>query len=225
MALDNISIDVSKGEVVGLIGPNGSGKSTLLNIVRCLLRPDRGWIEVSGERLDNKGPEKLVDLGVASIYQFPKIVKDLTAAENVALALLKRQRDLWRAELLAIEHLKDVGLGSKVFEKAARLNRYEVRLMELARVIAMRPKILLVDELLSGLSEEEQREVKEILSIYIEDTGATAIWVEHAIGSLVEEVDRLVVLNSGSIIADGDPESVIRDQRVIEAYLGSSTVV
>ncbi len=223
-ALDNISLEISRGEVVGLIGPNGSGKSTLLNIVRCLLRPDRGWVEISGVRLDSKGPEKLVDLGVASIYQFPRVVRDLTVAENVALAILKRQRDLWKAELLAIEYLEDVGLGGKVFEKAAKLNRYEVRLMELARAIATRPKILLVDELLSGLSEEEQRSVKEILRNYIEDAGATAIWVEHVIGSLVEEVDRLVVLSSGSIIADGDPERVIRDQRVIEAYLGSGTI-
>ncbi|PWV37171.1 MAG: hypothetical protein DJ555_03400 [Desulfurococcaceae archaeon] len=223
-ALDNVSLEVSRGEVIGLIGPNGSGKTTLLNILRCLLKPDRGWVEISGVRLNGMDPERLADLGVASIYQFPRVIKDLTVAENVALAVLKRQKNLWRAELLAIEYLKDVGLGGKAHMLAAKLNRYEVRLMELARAMAMKPRVLLIDELLSGLSEEEQREIRGLVRSYLDSSGATAIWVEHAIGSLVREVDRLVVLNYGSLIADGEPEKVIRDQRVIEAYLGSYTI-
>lgn len=223
-ALDNVSLEVSRGEVIGLIGPNGSGKTTLLNILRCLLKPDRGLIEISGVMLNGMDPERLADLGVASIYQFPRVIRDLTVVENVALAVLKRQKSLWRAELLAIEYLKDVGLGGKAYTMAARLNRYEVRLMELARAMAMRPRVLLIDELLSGLSEEEQRDIRELVRSYLDSSGATAIWVEHAIGSLVREVDRLVVLNHGSIIADGEPERVIRDQRVIEAYLGSYTI-
>jgi len=219
-ALEDVSLEVSRGEVVGVIGPNGSGKTTLLNIIRGHIRPDRGYIEISGYRVNRMGAEKIARLGVASIYQFPKIVGDLTVVENVALGILGYQKDLWAAEMLALEYLKETGLGHKAYLKASKLNRYETRLAELARAIAMKPRILLVDEILSGLSEEEQRMIREILETYLAQSGASMVWVEHAIGSLVEDVERLVVLNAGSVIADGEPEKVIRDERVVKAYLG-----
>ncbi|MEM4970358.1 MAG: ATP-binding cassette domain-containing protein [Sulfolobales archaeon] len=220
-ALENIDLEISSGEVVGLIGPNGSGKSTLLNILRGHIKPDKGYVEIAGVEIRRIGSERLARLGVASIYQFPRIIGDLTVVENVMLGVIGYQQDPWRAELLALEYLKEVGLERKAYVRASKLNRYEVRLMELARAIAMKPKILLVDELLSGLSEGEQRMVREILETYLAQSNATIVWVEHAIGSLVEDVERLVVLNAGSIIADGEPEKVIRDEKVIKAYLGA----
>jgi len=219
-ALEGVSLEISRGEVVGVIGPNGSGKSTLMNIMRGHIKPDKGYVEISGVRVDRAGPEKIARLGVASIYQFPKIVGELTVLENVALGALGYQKDLWMAEVLALEYLKEVGLAHKAFTRASKLNRYETRLVELARAMAMKPKILLVDEILSGLSEGEQRMIREVLETYIAQSGATVVWVEHAIGSLIEDVDRLVVLNAGSVIADGDPGEVIRDEKVVKAYLG-----
>jgi ABC-type branched-subunit amino acid transport system ATPase component len=219
-ALDGVSLEVSRGEVVGLIGPNGSGKSTLLNILRGHIKPDKGYIEIAGVDMRRISPEKLAKLGVASIYQFPKMIWDLTVVENVMLSTIRYLQDPWKAELLAIEFLKEVGLDQKAYVRASKLNRYEIRLAELARAIAMKPRILLVDEILSGLSEGEQKMIREIIKTYLAQSGATIIWVEHAIGSLIEEVDRLVVLNAGSVIADGEPRKVIRDERVIKAYLG-----
>jgi ABC-type branched-subunit amino acid transport system ATPase component len=219
-ALDGVSLEVSRGEVVGLIGPNGSGKSTLLNILRGHIKPDKGYIEIAGVDMRRISPEKLAKLGVASIYQFPKMIWDLTVIENVMLSTTRYLQDPWKAELLAIEFLKEVGLDKKAYVRASKLNRYEIRLAELARAIAMKPRILLADEILSGLSEGEQKMIREIIKTYLAQSGATMIWVEHAIGSLIEEVDRLVVLNAGSVIADGEPRKVIRDERVIKAYLG-----
>ncbi len=219
-ALDGVSLEVSRGEVVGLIGPNGSGKSTLLNILRGHIRPDKGYVEIAGTDIRRIGPEGLARLGVASIYQHPKMIWDLTVVENVMLGVIGYLQDPWKAELLAIEFLKEVGLVSKAYVRASKLNRYEIRLAELARAMALKPRILLVDEILSGLSEEEQRMIREIIETYLAQSRATMVWVEHAIGSLVEDVDRLVVLNAGSVIADGEPRKIIRDERVVKAYLG-----
>lgn len=219
-ALDSVSLEVSRGEVVGLIGPNGSGKTTLLSILRGIIRPDSGRAEILGVDVGKAGADRIARLGVASIYQFPRVIRDLSVAENVALAIAGYLDDPQYAELLAIEYLKEVGLGGKALERAGRLNRYETRLMEIARAMAMRPRILLFDELLSGLSESEQWLVRETIETYLAQSGATMIWVEHAIGFLVESVDRLVVLNAGSIIADGEPRRVIMDERVRKAYLG-----
>lgn len=219
-ALNSVSLEVSRGEVVGLIGPNGSGKTTLLSILRGIIKPDSGRAEILGVDVRKVGADRIARLGVASIYQFPRVIRDLSVAENVALAILDYLGDTQYAELLAIEYLKEVGLGGKALERAERLNRYETRLMEIARAMAMRPRILLFDELLSGLSESEQANVREIVETYLAQSGATMIWVEHAIGYLVESVDRLVVLNAGSIIADGEPRKVIMDERVRKAYLG-----
>lgn len=219
-AIDNVSLALEEGEVLGIIGPNGSGKTTLMNIVRGLIRPDRGRVEIMGIRADKAPAHRIARMGVASIFQTPRIARGLSVLENAAAGVLALTGSIDAAFSAAAEALEAVGLVGRRGAMAGDLNRYETRLLELARAMAARPRILLIDELLSGFSESEQSRLKGIVRGYLESTGSSALWVEHAVGSLAEEADRLAVLSSGRLIAEGHPYDVLRDEKVVQAYLG-----
>lgn len=224
-AVDDVSFSVAEGEVVALLGPNGSGKTTVLNMISGALSPTAGTIALAGETISGLPPHKIAHKGVARTFQLVKILPSLTAAENVIAALAFRPKPLWgrpaheRAEQL----LADVGLAGRGGEHAQDLTYIDQKRMELARALAAEPRLLLLDEWLSGLNPTELR-VGIDLIVSLRERGMTILLVEHIMEAVRALCTRAVVMNVGSRIADGPTEDVLADPAVIAAYLGKGHV-
>ena len=235
IAVNEVSIDVSEGEVVGLVGPNGSGKSTFLNAVSGLVSAN-GEVEVSGRPVSLGRPGAIVRHGVYRTYQTPQVDGALSCIENVLVAsrdqsfrgpaaawlrrpaMWKHDRSRWTEASAALER---VGLLGRADDSAAGLSYGERRLLEIARALMARPRLLLMDEPAAGLSSAETRRLAELLrSMAAADL--TLLVVEHKIGFLEELCDRIVVLELGRTIASGTPQEVWADPAVIAAYLGDA---
>jgi branched-chain amino acid transport system ATP-binding protein len=225
-ALTNVSFTVESGSFVGIIGPNGSGKTTLFNIISGAYRPSKGEVVLEGTTVTGLGPHKICHAGIARTFQIPQPIKTMTILENVMLGLVfggdKRnepysEKDS-RAE--AAELIDFVGLNTNVDAHPDRLTAGDLRKLELARALATKPKILLADEIMSGLNREELSGAAAILQKVRDQMGITVIWVEHIMHVLMKLVERVIVLNYGVLICDGPPDVVCNDEKVIEAYLG-----
>ena len=220
-AVNNVSFSVAEGEIVALLGPNGSGKTTVLNMISGALTPTAGTIALAGETISNLPPHKIAHKGVSHTFQLVKILPSLTVAENVIAALAFRPNPLWgnaaqeRAEML----LADVGLSGRGHEYADDLTYIDQKRMELARALAAEPRLLLLDEWLSGLNPTELR-VGIDLIVSLRARGMTIILVEHIMEAVRALCTRAVVMNVGSKIAEGPTETVLADPAVIAAYLG-----
>ncbi len=228
VAVNRLSLEVREGEIVGLIGPNGSGKTTLFNCLSKVYEPKSGDIEFSGKSLRHLRRDTVSRLGIGRTYQIPRPFGDLTVQENVAMPLMFRaegrlSRPAAMAE--AVRFATFAGLGDKLAERADRLTLQQRKAVELARALACRPKLLLVDEVASGLTFAEVKRFVEHIREARDRYGITVIWVEHIISALVQAADRLVVLEQGSIIADGPPHAVLREERVLHSYIGSGSRV
>ena len=215
-ALKDVNLQVDRGEFVGLIGPNGSGKTTLINVVTGLYKPDTGKILFEGLDITSFPSYRLCKLGIARTFQIPQPFNNMTVLENVLVASeFCSSGDL----AYVMEILEEIGLKDKADVLAEKLSLVEKRLLELARALAMKPKLLFVDEILAGLRESEINRVTRILS-ELNENGITIVWVEHRVHELIKFVRRLVVLHQGLVIADGEPHEVINNKLVVEAYLG-----
>jgi branched-chain amino acid transport system permease protein len=220
-ALRGVSLRVGEGEIVGLVGPNGSGKTTLINVVSGHHAPDRGRIVVDGVALDGRPAYQVARLGVSRTYQIPRPFAHLTVLDNVALAAVFGPHEHGLASAAAEAHrwLEFTGLAARGSALPSALNLHERKFLELARALAARPRLILLDEVLSGLNPVEVasaiRLVREIRA-----QGASILFVEHVIRAVVELSDRVVVLNDGEVIAAGAPEETMRDPHVIKVYLG-----
>ena len=228
VAVNRLSLEVREGEIVGLIGPNGSGKTTLFNCLSKVYEPKDGDIEFAGKSLRNLRRDTVSRLGIGRTYQIPRPFGDLTVQENVAMPLMFRaegrlSRPAAMAE--AVRFATFAGLADKLAERADRLTLQQRKAVELARALACRPKLLLVDEVASGLTPAEVKRFVEHIREARDRYGITVIWVEHIIPALVQAADRLVVLEQGSIIADGPPQAVLREERVLHSYIGSGSRV
>ncbi|TAN29708.1 MAG: branched-chain amino acid ABC transporter ATP-binding protein/permease [Castellaniella sp.] len=224
IAVNDVSLVVQPGEIVGLIGPNGSGKTTLFNCISRVLTPTAGTIRLDGRGLAALRRDEIAQLGVGRTNQIPRPFGDLTVRENVAVPLMHGKGCLEPREALsrAASFISYVGLANRIDDRADALSLQEKKALEFARAIATRPRLLLVDEVASGLTPVEiDRFVEHIRGIR-DDFGITVIWVEHIFSALAKVVDRVVVLEQGTLIADGPLESVIQDQRVLDTYLGSA---
>ena len=225
-ALDNVSVELEKGAIVGLIGPNGSGKTTLFNVISGILKPDKGTIVFSNTKIDGLSPNKIAILGISRTFQEIRLINDLTVVENTMVSALPHfKMDYDRAAEHSLKALETVGLEKKSDWVVGDLNLYEKKLVELARAIAAMPKLMLVDEIMAGLTEEEQNRVARILN-ELREGGITIFWIEHVIRAMFKlvEVDKIIVLNWGEKLAEGNPEEILRNEEVIEAYLGKSSV-
>jgi branched-chain amino acid transport system permease protein len=220
-ALAEVDLEVRRGEILGLVGPNGSGKSTLINLVSGHFRPDSGRILFEGRDLAAMEAHCIARTGLARTYQIPRPFAHLSVLENVALPAMFGRDALPRAEAghEARRWLAFTGLGAKATSLPGELNLHQRKFLELARALASRPSLLLLDEVFSGLTHAEIDDAIRLIRA-IRAQGATIVFVEHVIRAVMELTDRIVVLSSGRVIAEGDPRAVMREPDVVAAYLG-----
>lgn len=228
-AVDNVSFKVEKGEIVGLIGPNGAGKTTLVNLISGFYKPDSGKIMFNGLDITKMPPYLRAKLGISRTFQNPRLVPNMTALLNVAYAVLGREdakkMSLYEAAAEAIYYLDLVGLFQKRDVLAKDLPLYELRLLELARALALRPKLLLIDEAMAGLNPGEAEKIRKLIINIKEQLDLTIIWIEHVLRLLMKTVNRILVMHYGRLIAEGTPREVAENALVIEAYTGKRIAV
>jgi branched-chain amino acid transport system ATP-binding protein len=218
--LRQVSFGVTEGEIVALIGPNGAGKTTLFNLISGLVRPSGGSIRMGDRSIAALPPHRICHLGVGRTFQTPRPFLDLTAAENVRTAARFSARPGARnpPELLGLVELSDQANVPARHLPAARR-----KLLELAMALALGPRIVLLDEILAGLTASEIQRVIAILRSIRDEWGVALFWIEHVMRAVMETAERVIVLHHGEVICEGNPQSVSRDGRVLEAYLGQTT--
>ena len=224
-ALDNVSVDIRPGERFGLIGPNGSGKTTLINCISGAFRTEPGTVMFQGEDITRLPPYMRRRRGIARSFQIPRPFKSMTVAENllVALDFAGTAHDVVSAAErrdAVMSILQQTGLAAKADVPATRLSQVELRKMELARAVATRPKLLISDEAMAGLSSSEVDEVLDLL-MSLAGKDITIIMIEHIMQAVMRFSERIMCLDAGRIIAIGKPSEVMANARVQEAYLGT----
>jgi branched-chain amino acid transport system permease protein len=224
-ALAGANLEVRRGEILGLVGPNGSGKSTLINVVSGHYRADSGSIRFEGSELVGMPAHRIARAGIARTYQIPRPFPELTVLQNIALPPMFGQvvMDRAAAEREAWRWLEFTHLGDKAFQYPGELNLHQRKFLELARALASRPKLLFLDDVLSGLTPVEMDGALRLIRA-IREQGATIVFVEHVMRAVMELTDRVVVLTYGKAIAEGGPAEVMRHPEVVSAYLGAAHV-
>lgn len=224
VAVNDVSLTVMEGEIVGLIGGNGSGKTTLFNCISKVLEPTSGSIRFAGDDLGGLRRDQVARLGVGRTNQIPRPFGDLTVQENVAIALMFTEAAMSpdRAFEQAREFVSYAGLSERLLDRADALSLQEKKALEFARALACKPRLLLVDEVASGLTPAEVNRFVEHIRDIRDHYGVTVIWVEHIFSALSQVVDRVIVLEQGAVIADGHLDDVIQDRRVLDTYFGSA---
>jgi branched-chain amino acid transport system ATP-binding protein len=218
--VDDLSLAVAGGELVGIIGPNGAGKTTLFNLVTGDLRADAGSIRFLDAEIGGAPPHERCRRGIGRSYQIPQPFGDMTVFENLLVAAtFGASLGEDEANAACAELLDRTGLRRHANALAGRLTLLERKRLELARALATRPKLLLLDEIAGGLTEHEARELVALIRL-IKATGTTMVWIEHVMHALVAVADRIVAINFGAKLAEGPPEAVMADPEVRRVYLG-----
>lgn len=222
MAVHNVSFDLSPGEIVGLIGPNGAGKTTLVNLLTGVFSANAGKIIYDGMDVTRQRPHQAARRGIARTFQIVQPFPAMTVLQNVTAGALfaRNARNISTAEDEAMEHLDFVGLGDIANTSAAALTLPNRKRLELAKSLAMNPRILMLDEVNAGLNSIEIDGALDLIR-QISDRGITIILIEHLMKVVFSLSHRVLVLHHGELISQGEPDDVANDERVIEAYLGS----
>lgn len=218
-ALDNVSFKIEEGRIIGMIGPNGAGKTTLFNTVTGFLSPDSGKVIYNGENITNLEPHKICKKGLTRTFQIVKPLEELTVLENVLVGAYNQEKRRSEAEEIAEKQLEFVGLEKQAQNLAKELQAGVQKKLELARILATNPQMILLDELLSGLNPREVNETLELIE-KVRDDGVTVFFIEHIMSAIMSISESIIVLHHGEKISEGSPEEVSEDESVIEAYLG-----
>jgi branched-chain amino acid transport system ATP-binding protein len=222
-AVDGVTMHVDEGEILALVGPNGAGKSTLLKAISGLDPPTGGSIRLMGSDVTKLTPHRARHAGIAMVPQTPRPFGEMTVRENVVLGALfstAGRLDEATAYERAEEALELVRLAKRGDDDVGTLNLHEQRFLELARALAGRPQLLLLDEVMAGLNDTELHASIEIVRTARDRLGVTVIWVEHVMKAVLSLAERIVVLHFGRLLADGAPHDVMREPAVVTAYLG-----
>ncbi len=217
---DGISLAVQPGETLGILGPNGAGKTTLFNLISGDVRVDKGRVEYEGRDVTTLPPYRRCRAGIGRSYQVPQPFGGMSVFENLVTAACfgggQSEREAWET---AAQVLEQTGLRRWANQAAGSLTLLNRKRLELARALATRPKLLLLDEIAGGLTEHEARELVDEL-VRIKSAGMTMIWIEHVVHALLSVADRLFVVNFGQKLAEGDPQAVMNDPDVRRVYMG-----
>ena len=231
-AVDGVSARFMPGELVGIIGPNGAGKTTFFNAISGVTPATSGQLRVRGVSLIGKAPHRFAALGLARTFQTPRTFGDMRVRDNIHFGLQfagrrPRRHGFWgpRAEvpwaLRTPESILElIGLGALAELPASALTPSQQRLLEIGMALATRPQLLLLDEVAAGLTENEVEDMARLIRRLRDELDLTVVWIEHAVGTLLRHVERVIVLHQGRKIADDVPSAVVRNAEVIEAYLG-----
>lgn len=225
VAVDQVSAKVQEGEIFGLIGPNGAGKTTLLNVIAGVYKPDGGAISFDGTDITGKSSERICQQGIARTFQISRLFPKMTAFETALMAaVFGNGEQVESPEKWVREVFEFAGVAAPEDTLCAKLNTGQRKRLDLARALASRPKLLLLDEPGAGLTPSELTELMDLIR-KIRGTGVTIIVVEHLMRMIMEICDRMAVLNHGKLIALGTPDEISNNQEVIDAYLGETFVL
>lgn len=219
-ANSDVSFDMEEGMIMGLIGPNGAGKTTLFNCITGYYPPSRGEILFKGKRMNGLSPDKVCRLGMARTWQKVRPLARMSVVDNVMVGALCRTSSLRVAREMAMEQIRVVGLEHRMYFAAGGLPIGERKKLEVARVLATKPELLLLDEVMGGLNPAESDEIIRLI-LEIKKSGITQMVIEHDMKAIMRISDRIVVLNSGEKLAEGNPSEIVGNPDVVTAYLGS----
>jgi branched-chain amino acid transport system ATP-binding protein len=219
VALSDLTLTLSEGQIKSIIGPNGAGKTTLFNVISGFMPPDRGEIRFDDQPIAGQPPEKIAHAGMARTFQVVKPFNNLTVIENVLVGSLNVYSSARLAREKAREVLEYIGMADKAEWPAGKLTLEDLKRLELGRALATQPKLLLLDEAMAGLNPTEVDEFMELIR-RIRDDGVTILLIEHIMHAILALSDEVVVLNYGVKIYEGDTRGVVEDRKVVEAYLG-----
>ena len=219
-AVDDVSFTVEEGSIQGIIGPNGAGKTTLFNLIAGATKPDGGTVHLDGQDITGFASHRVSHAGMARTFQLMRPFGSVSVLENVAVAAMAAGTSRRDADRVAAEVVERVGISKWRDAKSSSLPTAGLKRLELARALAGRPRVLLLDEVLAGLVPSERMPVMELLETLREEDGVTLVFVEHIMAAVMRLSDSVLVLDQGRVLMSGSPQEVTRDPRVIEAYLG-----
>jgi branched-chain amino acid transport system ATP-binding protein len=218
-AVSRMSITIEQGRIYGLIGPNGAGKTTLFNTISGFYRPDEGEIFFGGENVTSMSSDKLCHRGLVRTFQIPKMFPDMSVVDNVLIGALSRTRKVSAARSEAEELIDFLGMVEKQDALAGSLRVHELKRLEIAKALATKPKLFLLDETMAGLNAVEQNQMIELLK-RVHGSGITLLVVEHVMHVVANLCEHVMVMNYGQKIAEGKPEDVLKNEEVVKVYLG-----
>lgn len=221
-AVDDVSLSVKQGEIIGLIGPNGAGKTTFFNCLTGFQNPQNGSIQFNGQEIRGLRPNRICRLGLARTFQIVQVFKEMTTWENVIVGAFCRTSDPARAYEQTLSILEFTGLYGKRDSLVGNLTIADQKRLEISKALATQPRILMLDEAMAGLNATETKEAIGLIQ-KIRDRGVTLVIVEHVMEVIMSISERVVVFDSGKKIAEDTPEQIVKNPRVIEAYLGVSS--
>jgi branched-chain amino acid transport system ATP-binding protein len=224
-AVAGVSFDVGEGAIVGLIGPNGAGKTTTFNIVAGVFAPDSGEIRFAGRRIDGLRPDQVCGAGIGRTFQIVRPFAGLSVLDNVIVGALERSAGVAEARTRASAILEQLGLAAKRDQPASSLTLPDRKRLEVARALATRPRLLLLDEVMAGLRPTECDQMIAVFREINRRDGLTVLLIEHVMRAVMALAQEIVVLHHGEVIARGTPAEVVRNPAVLECYLGEETQV